>query len=234
MRVTRLKTAVEGNVDRTFVRIETDEGLKGMGECFFAPGLTTLLRDLEPVLRGEDLRDIRRLFRKLQLTASGAGSVAGMVYNAISGIEAALWDLLGQWLGTPVYRLLGGRLRDRIRIYADCYAGERLESLDAVLRSRRPSWAPPDKHKASDFFEETTQKVILTPEIYAQRARAMAERGFTALKFDVDVPNPYRVGRYNRCLSSRGIDYMVSLVGAAREGGSRFGHRSGCGLSLAF
>jgi hypothetical protein len=91
MKILRLKTAVvEGNFDWTFVRVETDEGIKGLGECFFAPGLTSILRSLEPLLIGEDARDIHRLFRKLQLATSGAGSVAGIVYNAISGIEAAL------------------------------------------------------------------------------------------------------------------------------------------------
>ena len=101
MKITRLKTAVvEGNFDWTFVRLETDTGLQGLGECFFAPGLTAMLRDLEPVILGEDPRDVRRLFRKLQWAASGAGSVAGCVYNAITGIEAALWDIVGQARGS--------------------------------------------------------------------------------------------------------------------------------------
>ena len=88
MKIVRLKTAVvEGNFDWTFVRIETDEGIQGLGECFFAPGLTAMLRSLEPLLVGEDPRDVHRLFRKLQLATSGAGSVAGIIYNAISGID---------------------------------------------------------------------------------------------------------------------------------------------------
>ena len=138
MKIRRLKSAVvEGNFDWTFVRIETDDGIRGLGECFFAPGLTSILRSLEPLLIGEDPRDIHRLFRKLQLAASGAGSIAGIIYNAISGIEAALWDVLGQSFGVPIYRLLGGKFRDRVRVYADCHGGEALESLDEVLRSRR-------------------------------------------------------------------------------------------------
>ena len=55
MKILKLKTAVvEGNFDWTFVRIETDEGLRGLGECFFAPGLTSILRSLVPLLLGED------------------------------------------------------------------------------------------------------------------------------------------------------------------------------------
>ena len=138
MKILRLKAAVvEGNFDWTFVRIETDEGLRGLGECFFAPGLTSILRSLEPLQLGEDPRYIHRLFRKLQLATSGAGSVAGIVYNAISGIEAALWDVFGQWLEVQMYRLLGGKFRDKIRIYADCHGGEALESLDESVALTR-------------------------------------------------------------------------------------------------
>src|SRR5438874_2778949 len=141
LKIVRLKTAVvEGNFDWTFVRIETDEGIQGLGECFFAPGLSSILRSLEPVILGEDCRDVRRLFRKLQLATSGAGSIAGIVYNAISGIEAALWDLTGKACGQPIYRLLGGKFRNRVRIYADCHAGEALEALTAVMLTRAPSW----------------------------------------------------------------------------------------------
>src|SRR5437899_11671551 len=102
LKIVRLKTAVvEGNFDWTFVRIETDEGIQGLGECFFAPGLTSILRSLEPVILGGDPRDVHRLFRKLQLATSAAGSVAGIVYIAISGLEAAAGAVLGPWLGDP-------------------------------------------------------------------------------------------------------------------------------------
>lgn len=218
MKIVGLKTAVvEGNFDWTFVRIETDQGIEGLGECFFAPGLTSILRALEPVVQGEDPRDVRRLFRKLQLATSGAGSVAGIVYNAISGIEAALWDLLGQWLEVPIYRLLGGKFRDRIRVYADCHGGEALASLDAVLRSRLSAWAAPDvSHSPKDYFGESNEAPS-SPESYRKQALAMREQGYTALKFDLDVPGTEGSDPYNRCLSNRAIDRMVALIGAARE-----------------
>jgi L-alanine-DL-glutamate epimerase-like enolase superfamily enzyme len=219
VKIRRLKTAVvEGNFDWTFVRIETDEGLSGLGECFFAPGLTAILRSLEPVILGEDPRDIHRLFRKLQLAASGAGSVAGIVYNAISGIEAALWDLLGHALGAPIYRLLGGKFRDRIRIYADCHGGEALESLDEVLRSRPVSWLKHDgSHVAKDYYDRDESAAAASPAEYARRARAMRAKGFTALKFDLDVPGTEGPDPHNRCLTNRAIDRMVSLIGAVHD-----------------
>jgi L-alanine-DL-glutamate epimerase-like enolase superfamily enzyme len=68
-----------------------------------------------------------------------AGSMGGIVYNAISGIEAALWDV-GKHYRAPIHALLGGKYRDRVRIYADCHAREALESLDSVMVARTPKW----------------------------------------------------------------------------------------------
>ena len=171
----------------TFVRIETDEGIHGLGECFFAPGLTSILRSLEPLLIGEP-RDIHRLFRKLQLATSGAGSVAGIVYNAISGIEAALWDVLGQWLDVPIYRLLGGKFRDRVRIYADCHGGEALESLDEVLRSARLHGSKKLLLTPHEITLEKHDGSPSSPDDYRRQALKKRAEGFTALKFDLDVP----------------------------------------------
>ena len=99
VKIAAVHTAVvEGNYDWTFVRIDADDGLRGLGECYCAPGLTAIVRDLAPLLVGEDPRDVDRLWSKLRWGASGAGSSAGIVYNAISGMEAALWDLVGRAL----------------------------------------------------------------------------------------------------------------------------------------
>jgi L-alanine-DL-glutamate epimerase-like enolase superfamily enzyme len=219
VKITRLKTAVvEGNFDWTYVRIETDESVTGLGECFFAPGLTSILRSLEPLLIGEDPRDIHRLFRKLQLATSGAGSVAGIIYNGISGIEAALWDLLGQWLDVPIYRLLGGKFRDKIRMYADCHGGEGLESLDECLRSRGASWdSNQHAHKAKDYYEGKSDEVPSSPDDYRRQALRKKCEGFTALKFDLDVPGTENYDPHNRGLTNRGIDHIVKLIGAVYE-----------------
>ena len=220
MKITRITTAViEGNFDWTIVRIETNDDLQGFGECYFAPGLTTIVAELGRLLVGEDPRDVRRLFRKLQMAASGAGSVAGIVYNAITGIETALWDVSAKAVGVPLYQMLGGKFRSKIRIYADCHAGESLESLDCLMRSRSATWQPPaESHRPANYFEEISDEILFTPEMYRRRALQMRAAGFTALKFDIDVPNPYARDLYNRCLSSQEIDYMLSLIAGAREG----------------
>jgi gluconate/galactonate dehydratase len=224
MRITGVHTAVvEANYDWTFVRVDAG-GLSGLGECFCAPGLTGIVRDLTPLLIGEDARDVDRLWAKLRWGSSGAGSAAGIVYNAISGIEAALWDLVGQSYGVPIHRLLGGRFRDSVRMYADCHAGEALHSMDATMVSRPARWgddvAPhpaggvvnPEHGRA---YAKGLPDEVFTPELYAARARqVVADLGFSALKFDLDVPTPYTADTASGTLSRAEIKYMVALAAA--------------------
>jgi len=139
--------------------------------------------------------------------ASGAG-LAG-IYNAVSGIEAALMDVTGKALGAPVYQLLGGKLREQVRIYADCHAGDGLESWGPMLTPRRPKWFP--REAPADDLPET-----FTPAGYARRARAAVGRGFDALKFDIDtlVTSPGR--ELHRPLTSAEIDLMAACIAAVR------------------
>ncbi|MGB6838615.1 MAG: mandelate racemase/muconate lactonizing enzyme family protein [Dehalococcoidia bacterium] len=125
MKITDLRTAiVAGNFDWIYVRIDTDEGLSGLGEAYWGAGVEPVIRELKPFLVGEDPANIDWLFNKLLRYMSGAGSQAGTVVTAIGGVEIALWDLAGKALGVPIYRLLGGRYRDRVRVYADCGQGD--------------------------------------------------------------------------------------------------------------
>src|SRR4051812_16942276 len=227
MKITALHTAVvEGNYDWTFVRIDTDaDGLSGLGECYTAPGLTGIVRDLAPLLAGEDPRDVDRLWGKLRWGASGAGSPAGIVYNAISGMEAALWDLVGRAYGVPIHALLGGRFRDSVRVYADCHAGEALESMDATMVPRPARWAqePPEALAVGALrnpehgraYARAAPDETFTPEMYAARARqVVADLGFSALKFDLDVPTPFQQDTASGTLTRAEIGAMVELAAA--------------------
>src|ERR1700742_5039165 len=226
MRITAVTTAVvEANYDWTFVRVDSDEGLSGIGESFTAPGLTGIIRDLAPLLIGEDARDVDRLWAKLRWGCSGAGSSAGIVYNAISGIEAALLDLVGQAYGVPIYQLLGGRFRDSVRMYADCHAGEALHSMDATMVERPARWGqePPEAIAAGSIrnpehgraYAKGIPDEVFTPELYAAAAkRVVSELGFSALKFDLDVPTPYQQDTASGTLSRAEIRYMVGLAAA--------------------
>jgi L-alanine-DL-glutamate epimerase-like enolase superfamily enzyme len=219
MRIERITTAVvEANYDWTIVRIESDQGVCGWGEAFCAPGLTQTIRELASLLEGADARQVEPLVRKLYLATAHVSS-GGTVYHAISGIEAALWDLAARSLEVPLWQLFGGRFRDRVRIYADCHAGEALTSYSAILVSRRLPWmetpaddfedAEPEVHWAP---EETTD--VYTPEAYVARAEEMADRGFTALKFDLDLPLLPHEDLYARTISGAQLERQVALAEA--------------------
>ncbi len=211
MRITRLTTAVvEANYDYTFVRIEADrDGLCGTGECFFAPALTHIIAELTPLLIGRDPREINRLVQHLARKTSAAGSTGGIVWNAITGIEAALHDLVGKAYGCPVYQLLGGKVRDSVRIYADCHAGDNCESWSPILTERRPAWLErTGAERKSENYE---------PEAYALRAVSVAAKGFTALKFDLDSLIVNTGDELNRSLTNPEIERMRETVERTRQ-----------------
>lgn len=224
MRITRVSTAVlESNFDWTIVKIETDEGIVGYGEAFLGPGLTAVIRELGEILVGDDPASIDRVLRRLRLSCVHASP--GLMFHAIGGVECALLDVIGKKYKMPVWQILGGKYRDRVPIYADCHAGEALESITALLVPRTPQWMRESsatearasvvslKHHGWD----ASQGGHLTAEAYASRAQEMAGRGFQILKFDVDVPTPYETDEYSRALTALEIDYAESLVAAVRQ-----------------
>ena len=102
-----------------FVKIYTDEGLTGVGECSGWPRvIETAVQDLRSILIGENPQDIERIWQKMQVAIMGHGITGVVGAGAMSGIDMALWDIKGKALNTPVWNLLGGKMRDRIRIYA--------------------------------------------------------------------------------------------------------------------
>jgi L-alanine-DL-glutamate epimerase-like enolase superfamily enzyme len=108
----------KGRGDWNLIRIDTDAGIWGFGEAYFGPGLRPVIDTLlAPRLIGENPLDVCRLYSKMWWDMEGIHSHTGMVMSAISGIEVALWDLAGKITGLPVYRLLGGKYRDAVRMY---------------------------------------------------------------------------------------------------------------------
>jgi len=108
------------------VRVTTDHGLVGIGESYHGAGVHQIIVDerLQSPLLGQDPRNIDRLYHDMMHAMSASGYYQGAVMSAISGIEMALWDILGQALGAPIWQLLGGKFRERIRLYNDCHAGQ--------------------------------------------------------------------------------------------------------------
>jgi galactonate dehydratase len=111
-----------------FVRIRTDQGLEGIGECYpwtGAKGMPEAVRGMGVRIIAADARDIQQIVSRLapQGFRDSFGDTrpgcAREAYAALSGIEIALWDLLGKAVGLPVHALLGGKVRDRILLYAN-------------------------------------------------------------------------------------------------------------------
>ena len=107
-----------------FVKIVSDDGLYGIGEAYGSPGVGVReqINSLKPWLVGKDPLEIDALYtqlgeRSLNLSGTRTDGSAHSLLRAASGIEMALWDLAGKVLGVPVTTLLGGKFRDKVRVY---------------------------------------------------------------------------------------------------------------------
>ena len=161
--VTSFIVSPGGRKNLCFVKVDTDEGVHGWGECY-----TQSDRDVQVTAHVEQLaryvvgRDPANIKHFLQVAYDDFASRRGAMdlYCAISGIEQAMWDINGKALGVPVHKLIGGACRDRIRVYAN-------------------GWSEPYKHGTD------------TVDALAEEALKVVEMGFTAIKFD-PVPGPWR------------------------------------------
>src|SRR5216684_2036962 len=95
------------------IRIDTNQGLSGYGEVRDGASKTYALM-LKSRLLGENPCNVDRVFRKIKQFGHAARQAGG-----VCGVEMACWDLAGKAFGVPVYQMLGGRFRDRVRLYAD-------------------------------------------------------------------------------------------------------------------
>ena len=121
LKITDVRTAeVMAHGYQLHVRIYTDQGLVGQGEGTDAVrGGVPLVGMFRQALIGQDPLNVDRLFERIRTNGIFAGAQAGQYVAALAAVEIALWDLAGKALGLPVYQLLGGKMRDRIRIYCD-------------------------------------------------------------------------------------------------------------------
>lgn len=121
LKITDVRTAeVRVHGRQVHVRVYTDQGIFGQGEATDAAvGAVPLIHSFRPFLVGQDPLNVDYLFESLRTRGIFAGAQAGQYVTALSGVEIALWDLAGKALGLPLYQLLGGKMRDRIRVYCD-------------------------------------------------------------------------------------------------------------------
>ena len=138
MKITAVGSVLLSPTNWVLVKVRTDEGLVGIGEAYHGAGVHQIAVDerLTRALIGQDPRHVDRLFHDMMGSMSASGFYQGAVMSAISGIEMALWDITGQACGAPIWQLLGGRFRDRIRMYASLgYSAHTPENWVAEARA---------------------------------------------------------------------------------------------------
>ncbi|MCS6953350.1 MAG: galactonate dehydratase [Bryobacterales bacterium] len=199
MRITDVRTVVvnAGMRNWVFVKVETDEpGLFGWGEASLewkTRAVVGAVEDLKPFVVGEDPTRIEHVYQKMYRQPFFRPGIIGQ--SAISGIEQACWDITGKWLGLPVYKLLGGAVRDKVRMYTHLGGGE----MKAVYESFDPG-----------------RLVDLAQEVVA--------RGYSAVKvvcvpYSQPLMNPATVKQFARAIGrlrealGEGVDIMVDFHG---------------------
>jgi galactonate dehydratase len=165
-KITKIKTVVVNAEMRNwvFVKVETDSpGLYGWGEASLewkTRSVVGAVQDFEPMVVGEDPTRIEHLFQKMYRQSFWRVGIIGL--SAISAIEQACWDILGKSLNQPVYKLLGGAVRDKVRMYTHLGGGD----MRAVYESQSTA----------------------DPSVFVDRALEVVGRGYTAVKVLLTPP----------------------------------------------
>ncbi len=173
-----------------FVKVTTDTGITGWGECYASTvgpdAMRAVITDVfSRHMQGENPENIEKMFRRVY--SSGFTQRPDLtVMGAFSGLEIACWDILGKDRGRPVWALLGGKMNDRLRAYTYLY--------------------PLHHHEHGPFW--------VSPEMAAESAIDAVDRGYTAVKFDPAGPYTMR-GGHMPAMSD--ISRSVAFCRAIRE-----------------
>jgi len=199
MRITKLETLHIGSW--TYVKVYTDKDIIGIGEA----GLTgrsetvaTAIKELERYLKGKDPLEIERHWQAMyRYTFFRGGPV---LLGAISAIDIALWDIAGKYWNTSIHKLLGGKCRDRIRVYVhlgDYHMEGLVERAVAAVKDGYTAirWAP---------FEEDFQKMRFSKMLKIAKSQVEAVR--EAVGEDVDI-----------CLDAHGRLSPFEAIAMAKE-----------------
>jgi L-alanine-DL-glutamate epimerase-like enolase superfamily enzyme len=208
MRISRVQACLcdAGWRPWTFVKVETDEGLVGWGECSDSRnphGVAGSVRDLEPLLLGQDPRGVQRLY--WDMLRALRQNLGGTSHKAIAGIELALWDIKAKALGVPVFELFGGPMRDRVQLYwSHC----------GTTRAR--------------YGETLGTPPLRTYDDVVALGREVVERGFSAMKTNIVIPGePARTyfpgfdrgfNGTDGVVTAEVLDQIDTLIGAFSQG----------------
>lgn len=191
-------TSVSGDnlQDLLIVEVRTDTGLSGIGEVHTNPlaaraiietaGYHTSSRGLKEILIGEDARDIGRLWDKMYALTQSYGR-RGLLINAISGLDIALWDILGKSLRVPIYRLLGSCRRTAVKAYASDLSPPTLAETVALAK----------RHVAAGFHGVKIGWGSLGSEVEqdVERVRAVRQAVGPSVDIMVDLGMPIPLER---------------------------------------
>ena len=221
-----------------FVKLYTNTGLTGVGECSIERHHKEVVAGLESMkdfLVGKDPFQIEHIWNSLYKQTFWYGQLVTLC--ALSGVEQALWDIKGKELAVPVYELLGGKLRGSVRAYANAWAFQQSvtehssdDTPETIARAAEAmvaagftgmKWDPFRGGKlrgsvrayanAWAFQQSVTEHSSDdTPETIARAAEAMVAAGFTGMKWD-----PFRFG--GQVISKEEEKFAIASVKAVRE-----------------
>ena len=176
-----------GGTNWLFVRIETDAGIHGIGEAslqYKDSGLIAELEDFKRFIVGKDPFQIEHIWTSLYRRVTWTGGPVTM--SAISAIDLALWDIKGKALGAPVYELLGGKVRDRVRLYAN---GWFEDAVTPEAHAEAAFRTVSEGYSAVKFYPFKGEQVI-TPERIAQGVslvRAVRDAVGASCEIGIDI-----------------------------------------------
>ncbi|MEM2904631.1 MAG: galactonate dehydratase [Candidatus Bathyarchaeia archaeon] len=182
MKVTKLETFLV-KPRSLFLKVHTDEGLVGLGEPTLEGRALTCARavaELEPYLIGRDPTRVVHHWQAMYRHAFYRGGP--ILTSALSGVEQALWDLAGKALGVPVYRLLGGPLRDRIRMYGGAGGRTPEEAAENAREQVRRGYTA----LKTGIYGGRPARIVESPG-FVERATAVFAAMREAVGADVDI-----------------------------------------------
>ena len=200
MKITDLKCAIIAG--SPVIRITTDEGITGWSQIETPkPYVKPQVLQLKDWIVGQDPRDVERVMRRIRVR--GGFKPFG---SAVSAIEHALWDIAGKALNAPVYRLLGGKVRDQVRTYRTLYQKEVPGGADHTPEGYK-RWAEYGKSLKGEF---TLFK--LPTAFHSSMVRDFPDYFYGEVQEDAPFPYPHK-----GTMTKEGLDHLVACITSARE-----------------
>ncbi|MGQ9916622.1 MAG: mandelate racemase/muconate lactonizing enzyme family protein [Bryobacteraceae bacterium] len=196
LRITDLRFAhvVDAPMRVPILRIDTNQGISGYGEVRDGASVTYALM-LKSRILGENPCNVDKVFRKIKQFGFHARQAGG-----VCGIEMALWDLAGKAYNVPAYQLLGGKFRDRIRLYADTTQSQDPKEFGRRLKERRDQGFTWLKMDLGIGLVEKVPGAVTAPAGVTQRSSTWTKHMFTGME-----------------LTEKGVALMADYVAQVRE-----------------